>query len=669
MDTNTQSTTNAESEILIERPEEMQQFASLLPLNEFTMRSSRVYNLWGEHGVGKSTFISAFQKSDTVHFSKILWITPRSSESIDTPQEFIAACSKGVSYFREPEREQAIAKKLDESQHGKLDPLRSDDAILIIRSSVTNDKKPYINAAAASSVGRTSFVRDDLEVSLGFGINRSEKQAEAFLDALPLQSMGTDLVILYLPHVDLVSKAVKDWFRDYVIPAASKGPFRRNLVVLTETHEPLEFNALDYSFGEWDEQAVDYQLLPANEDCIYQYAVNKGCSSQEARFVFIKSLGYPRIAQDAVERSTKNNRDRNTLSHAISLFSALPSSDKAKLAACCLPDKLYPIELDAIFDNGNGQDTISWLASLPGIPLTLSPNESSYRIPDDFRFIATNSIQQDSAFDFYKDRWLPYGRLMHAVPAKSDRSKLYLLASLSWIENEICDSLFDENAENVLSFMDAKQKYFVKRFQRTRISERLRQDLCETVNNMGHSGISSLRKQAQTLWNDRCVILNQNLEDLEKSITSLEKRMQRLLNRNAQLSSLLKNINSGSRTTLNPQALAQAENNHHGTLITLCLSLSSILFVVGQISSSPTDLIGNIAGTAFVGISLILTPGWRRQRLAKTIRARSKIKGSQENLRKESHELAQQIHSGQNAQNELQREIEQIKETLLHPYV
>ena len=161
MDTNTQSTTNVESEILIERTEEMQQFASLLPLNEFTMRSSRVYNLWGEHGVGKSTFISAFQKSDTTHFSKILWITPRSSESIDTPQEFIAACSKGVSYLREPEREQAIAKKLDESQHGKLDPLRSDDAILISRSSVTNDKKPYINAAAASSVGRTSFVRDD----------------------------------------------------------------------------------------------------------------------------------------------------------------------------------------------------------------------------------------------------------------------------------------------------------------------------------------------------------------------------------------------------------------------------------------------------------------------------------------------------------------------------
>ena len=669
MDKSTHASTNQGSEILIERNKEMREFASILPLSEFSLRTSRVYNIWGEHDVGKSTFVSAFRESETAHFSKILWITPRSSESIDTPQEFIAACSKGVRYPREPEREESIAKKLDESQRGKVDPLRSDDAILITRSTVATNKKPYVNAAAASSVGRTSFVREGLEVSVGFGNNRSGKQAEAFLDSLPLQSMGTDLVILYFPKVDITSKAIKDWFRDYVIPAATKGPFRRNLVALTETHEPFEFNTLDHSFGEWDDNAVDFNLSPADEDSICLYAVNQGCSSQEARFAYTKSLGFPRPAQKAIEQAKNNNRDRKNLSLAVTLFSTLPASKKAKLAACCLPEKLYPNELDAIFGNGNGQEIISWLSSIPGMPIAPSANGSSYNIPDDFRFIAIKSIQDNNAFDSYKERWLPYGRLMHSVHAKSDRTKLYLLASLNWIENETCDTLFGENSQNVRSFMDTKKKYFVNRFQRLRISERLHNDLSETAINMGHPGISSLRKQAQTLWDEQGLTLNQNLEDLDKSIASLDKRMQSLQNRNRQLSTQLKKIEPGNRSTPSPQSLAAAENSNHGSLIALFLGLSLVAFAVGKIFNSPTDLIGNIAGFTSLGICLFLVPGWRQKRLAKSIRARANVKGSHENLRKESHELAQQIHSGQNAQDELQRQIDHTKEALLHPYV
>jgi|TARA_B110000467_G_C18306656_1_gene475144 hypothetical protein len=93
MDLNTHSSTSQESEILIERTEEMREFASLLPLSGFTLHKSRVYNIWGEHKVGKSTFVTGLCESETAHFSKILWITPRSEESIDTPQEFFAACA------------------------------------------------------------------------------------------------------------------------------------------------------------------------------------------------------------------------------------------------------------------------------------------------------------------------------------------------------------------------------------------------------------------------------------------------------------------------------------------------------------------------------------------------------------------------------------------------
>jgi len=92
--------------------------------------------------------------------------------------------------------------------------------------------------------------------------------------------------------------------------------------------------------------------------------------------------------------------------------------------------------------------------------------------------------------------------------------------------------------------MDTKKEYFVIRFQHMRISDRLRNDLSETAINMGHPAISSLRKQGQTLWDEQSLTLKQNYEDLEKSIASLDKRIQSLQNQNAQLNSQLKKSKS-----------------------------------------------------------------------------------------------------------------------------
>lgn len=669
MDINTQSSITEESGILIERTQELQEFASLLPFDNFTLHSNRVYNLWGEKGIGKSTFIASLRESGIAQSNKILWINPHSSESIDTPQEFIAACSKGVRFPKEPDREESISKKLAESQRGKVDPLRSDDAILITRSSVATNRKPYINAAAAASVGRTSFLREDLEVSVGFGANRSGKQAEAFLDALPLKSMGTDLVILYFPETELVSRAVKDWFRDYVIPAATKGPFRRNLIVLTETHQPSEYNILDHSFGEWDEQTIDYCLLPASEDSIYQHASRRGCSAQEARFAFIKSLGYPQTAQDAIGSANKNIRNQDVLSLAATLSSTLPSPEKAKLAACCLPETLYPNELDTLFGYGKGKETISWLASLPGMPIVRASNGSSYSIPDDFRFVAINAVYDDKAFIEFKNRWLPYGRLMHAVPSHADRARLYLLANLNWIEPETCHSLFGDKSDNVSNFIDTNKEYFVKRYQHIRISEHIRQNLRDTAYNTGNPGFASLRKRAEALWIKHRDSLHQTIEELEQSIIVINDQIQALQKKSSLLNSQVKDADDGTRPAFNPQALAIAKTNNNGRLMGLLLTLSLTFFISGFWLDSPNDIISIIGGSLLLCLCLFLIPGWKQQRLANAIKARAKIKGSFENLRKESLELSQQIQADENARDELQRKIAQTNEDLSYSYI
>ena len=669
MDTDTQETAATNSGFRIERTQEMADFVSLLPLDQFTLHSTRIFNVWGEKGVGKSDFVRTIREENVIQFKRVLWIQPKSEESIDTPQEFIAACSKGVRYPKEPDLEEKIAKNLDLSQRGKIDPLRSDDAMLITRSSVATNKKPYVNAAAAASVGRTHFVKEDMQVSVGLGSNKSGKQAEAFLDALPLQSMGTDLIILHLPDTDAISLAVKDWFRDYVIPAATKGPFRRNLVVLTETSEPFEFNLFEQSYGDWDEQATDFALRPADESAIVQYALARGCSPEEARFAFVKSLGYPASAIESVDDALSRERDSDTMRTAATLVSTLPIDEKVKLAASCLIEKLYPNELDALFGNGNGMKAISWLAALPGLPLSRSENGQFYTIAEDARFIAINAVDDNQAMTNYSRRWLPYARLTRAAPSKSDRAKLYLLASLNWIEPNICQSLFGENAEKVSRFLETKSQYFAKRPQRVRASDRFREYLRATASNMGHTGIASLQARAQSLWNERKEGLAQAIEDLERSLVALDERMRKLESKHSQLSIQLKGAELEKPPALNAQAIAAAEASNHGKMLALLLGLAALCYLIGAAAGDGIGLAAKIAAGLSLGLSLLFVPGWRKQQIARSMKARAKIKGSPENLRKESVELAHQIQSGENAREELQRNLAQTKEDLLYSYV
>ncbi len=669
MDSNTQSTATSGSTSLIERTQEIQALASLLPLNIFNQSSNRVYNIWSEKGVGKTTLIEALRDSEELNHKKIVWITPSSNPPVDTPQEFIAACGKGIRYPKDLKREKKLSKKLEDSQKGKIDLVRSDDSILITRSSIATNKKPYVNAAAASSVGRTSYVREDMEVSVGLGGNRAGNQAEAFLDALPLQSMGTDLIILHILNEDGLSGAVRDWFRDYVIPAATKGAYRRNLVVLVEAKEPFALHASDSSWGDWDDRVIDFRLYPTSNDNVSKYARGRGCSFSESHFVFIKSLGYPQAAVDAVDAIANGNRNAATTSTANSILATLSSSDKARLATCCLPVELNPDELDAIFGPGKGGRAMQWLTSLPDIPLRSSGNGDSKTIFDDFRLTAISAAESSNAFRESEKRWLPYARLVRNAPAKSARAKLFLLAGLNWIDDELCQSLFGEKSKKVLDFIEKDEVFFAKRKKYARISERIREDLRATASNMEHIGISSISEQAKFLWDRNRNSLSQKIDDLQQSLKTADERLQALQSRHSQVNSLIKQHRGSGIPTYDASTLVTANSNSHGKLIFLLSALAITFFAAGFWFEAPLNIVGTISGIVSFIICLFLLPKWKRQRVARATAKRATVKNSPEYLRKENLDLIQQINACETAHDDLQREVSLAKEELKYSYV
>ena len=93
MNDSTQELLKNTPEDLIPRGEAANSFFGLLPQEEFTLSSLRVINIWATNGVGKTTFLESLLESDFMAKKKIVWISPKADPSIDTPQEFIAACS------------------------------------------------------------------------------------------------------------------------------------------------------------------------------------------------------------------------------------------------------------------------------------------------------------------------------------------------------------------------------------------------------------------------------------------------------------------------------------------------------------------------------------------------------------------------------------------------
>ncbi|MEC7906792.1 MAG: hypothetical protein VYC82_06170 [Verrucomicrobiota bacterium] len=654
-------------EDLIPRREALRSFFGLLPLEEFTLGSSRVVNLWGATGVGKTTFLNSLRESEFMARKKIVWITPKADPSIDTPQEFIAACSQGVRFPQNPEMEESISERLDESQKGKVDPIHSDDSLLITCSTIAGNKKPYVNAAAAASVGRTNFIREDMEVSVGLGNNRAGNQAEAFLDALPLQSMGADLVLLHLENEDTLSGPVRDWFRDYLIPAATKGPYRRNLVVVEETRETFPLHPTKQEWGEWDTLVSDFELKPAGIESVIDFARRKGCSQEEAKFVFVRGLGYPEETVRTAEELTQHAVSRQSIANAKERIESLPKDARERLAICSLPNSIFTDEIDAILGRGRSTEILQWLSSLPG---SIAPEQTGncFQLDDSVRLAAINSIEESPRFREAEQRWLPYARLVRNVPSHADRARLYQLSGLEWIDGDKRETLFKEKAEDISNLINERDCYFSTRKRFTHVSGILIQDLYITAKNIDHQGAREIYQRAAGFWETRETCLRDNLQDLSKSLMAVQERFHVIQARCKQVSGLIKRFQKNG-TPIPNEPDPELVGGKNGLYISLLMFLAIGATASGLSLEMPNSALAFVVSGAASIFSLALVPGWKLQAAAKRSHKRAQIKNSPEYLKRENNELILRMQKNQTAYDHLQREISMAKEELEYNYV
>lgn len=605
-DSQTQSPTTH----FIPRQNETQALAKMLPLKGVNVDSNRVFNIWGEDGVGKSTFISQFRESELMRKSRVLWLQPTREGELDTIPEFIEACSKTARYPNSAQKEKKIATLLERAQRGKVNPVVSDDSLLITRSSVAKTKKKHVNQAAAASVGRTEVPRDEVEVNVGLGESKSTDHAEGFLDALPLQSLGTDLTIIYLEKLANLSVSVVDWLRDYVFPTATRGPYRRSLVFLIESKDPLSLAYPNETWGEWFGRQADYRMCPLNE-----YDVKRLCSIEnldegDSAYVWHRSLGYPEKVTSAISSAKSAKR-----TEAEAFLESLPESDQARVAALSILEHLYPDELDTLFGHGSGKSVFNWYKQLPTNQAKPSVAANAVALKESLRVAAISKCHESEAFLELADKALPLAKLQFLAPSKNDRSKLLLLSPLEWIDAEVCEQIFGEKSDKISHFVSNSAALFARKLDKYRLSDRVRDDLQETAELSQHPGIAVVAKKATKLWEAQAQALTQSIEEFEAKVDTLESEIATFTRKQSEFT---------AQVRIQQRETNQESANHE--------SSSSV-------------------------------PKWLR--FGKPGKSEASLQGLRQNI----HELSIKIHEHENEIDRLKGELSVAKSTLKFPYV
>lgn len=513
MQEESQSDPTPEPKHFLPRRTELEAFAKLLPIQGTDLNSNRIYNIWGEAGVGKSTFVSGFRESELMSKAKVLWIQPTRDEPLDTIPEFIRACAKTLRCPSNPSKEKKISEQLESVQRGKINPIVSDDSLLITRSSVAKQKKPYVNQAAASSVGRTETIRDDVEINVGLGESKASNHAEGFLDALPLQSLGTDLTLIYIEYFDRLSVTIIDWLRDYVFPSATHGAYRRSLAFIIESKDPLELAYPTETWGVWSNLTEDFRLYPLSYDEAYEIGLGSGFDTKTARYLSYKSQGYPLELGEQIQ-------ELKSLTHtaAAKFLDTLPEADQLRVAALSLPQTLHADDLVTMFDKKSAEQVFEWFRDLPDNQCSHSANGKTLSLSDSLRCEAIHRFHNNAKFIEYWKKWAPMGRLIRNVPSRTNRSKLLLLAGLMWIDDSLCKSLFGEQAGKVIPFIIEENTIFNRVRERYRVSDRIRPELQRSALQLNHPGVGAVLRKATSLWESKREELEELCDDIEEQI-------------------------------------------------------------------------------------------------------------------------------------------------------
>jgi len=507
----------------IPRKSEMRELSTLIPLKGIAPKSSRVFNVWGEDGVGKSSFISEYRESEEMLRSKVLWLQPTRIGTLDTVPEFIAACSNTVRYPAQPNKEKKQAERLAAAQRGKANPIVSDDSILIMRSSLAGKRKMHINQAAAASVGRTETSREESEVAVGLGESKAANHAEGFLDALPLKSLGTDLTILYIEDFSRLSPPVVDWLRDYVFPAATKGPYRRSLVILLESTEPLRYANPNESWGVWGALVDDYRLGVYSAEEIAELSARSRLEKAARAYVRHRSLGYPALISRAIDSA----RSLGSVSIDESILS-LSQSELSCLAALCIPGKLYPNELDAILGKDRGAPAYRRMHALVGKLCSTEPS-GEFLVPSEkLRYGTIVRACHLEEFKALAPSAMSLAQLQEQVPDARDRAKLLLLCGLEWIDAPLCAQLFGKQAGTILSYIQSMSEHFNRVRERYRISERLLDLLRALARKSESAAAQKVRAKAKAIWMEKSAKHKADAQEAAEALRSLEKKINSL---------------------------------------------------------------------------------------------------------------------------------------------
>lgn len=184
---------------------------------------------------------------------------------------------------------------------------------------------------------------------------------------------------------------------------------------------------------------------------------------------------------------------------------------------------------------------------------------------------------------------------------------------------------------------------------------------------MGHIGVSSVRKKAETLWEKRREEIEEKIESIEKQIEKLDTDSNELTHQQSEAAAQLRILERNTTVPFEPTHTP--ENQSKGPFVTLLIFIALALGIASFYLPPIYETIAHVLAVTVLAISLTYIPSLLAEHRANAFDKAAQITNSPEYVRKHNTDTINHVHAAEIKSDNLKSELEATKKLLEFSYV
>ena len=548
------------------RAEELRVLQTELGREAHEANPTRIVNLWGAHGVGKTALVNAFLSRSVVTGQPAGWLRSSSVPQTATVGDLVRILA-GSLQTTVPTVNTGLAdliSSLDSGSapHAGLSPPPVDPA-----------PQSFLPVSAADSE-RSRMARALVKgLSAVFGSSSGSPSSAA--PAL-LIKLGIELDLF-----DEMSPLLQQWIGRHLCPALDQPAFFDFFFLLTS-------GAPQAGAGEFLDQhampvaVLDLPLSPLTFEETCEGLREAGVAVKSFERIFLETAGWPkRLAPVFADGDLTPEPDALDLDRATGLLAGKTDPQKDRLlAAAFLPE--CNLESMSLFGGAvAGRAAMAWLQDLPDLARRIRLRPDAFILDAAMRRALQDWSTQNEPRKATECRYRAeiYRQMLEMVPSFEHRQQLVPLAAFQHFDLDLLEAVQPQQAKTLRAFVARFPGYFQRSFRSLTIVEPLKSAVKAYASWIDPARYQSQTEMLRSIWKKKHDSLLQDIDGLEQELAQYEDEKQILFIQIQALNDQIAQQKEYSRplTQLRPRPSIRLPRRNRIALVPLLFETSGVI--------------------------------------------------------------------------------------------